>query len=714
MARGKEESLSLMEAVDNLSSMAELDTSLSPEERGAKDKIEKIHLVKWLDPAKAEENRKEVKETFKVLNNYLHHVYSKGKEELKDVEMQKGIQAIMVLAGEAAQKLDKFSGLFKGAHGEGAASELDEYKDLQKFYLTKMVKRFQESLEKEEAFEKQWSGVDQSTLDFEKRGLRDLETVRRDKEYELFYIRKEDNNPFFSRNLLRHIRLVGDFDETLKDTDGMDPFLRVQVIQDKDVHLTAKGILKLSMMYIDDFYKEAMRHKELTFVLELNKALMALMLAANPRNLRENTTGKSALSYFRDFHQYLRLALGSDEYAQYIAVFSQLSDRFSHTLINLSHSLCCFLFLRTSSRKEAVEFIHKLIKKGGKEPDRTQPFWSTLLDEDESIRTLLKRYPNGPLLKTLDTFREGEGGEGFDPILQDNLPSQLFTFDRDSLDVTALRIASPTFQEVIHKAEINQEFKGFLRYLNTRLNGEKHLLFNLQDRTSWREHARALALEEMPKKEDSQNLIVVTLPKDTEFYHQSGSYSELNKARHFIETFRAQVEGGELCGFYFPKELSQKEILAFTEHALKFIHTAFFENKEKLLRKDRLDFIEMFYLLFEMKIVEMLHPDSLSFTSKDAIDTGASTNVSFYAFLKMLSASDTWSDEEKDFVLWMLYSPALMVRERAIDSQCFNRTVSVLAHLNIALNTHKKEILKGLNKLYGKDLFSEIKLSIAS
>lgn len=699
MATGDKEALSLMEAVDNLSSMAELDDAAAVQEKEVRGGLEKIHLVKWLDPSKIEENRELIKQSFKVLNNYLQHVYTKEKDQLNDVETQKGLQAIMVLAGEAAQKVDKFTALFKGA----AATELPEYKDLQKFYLTKIIKRFQEAQDTEEAWEREWGNIAVGDLDIERRGLKDLETVRRDKEYELFYIKREDENPFFSRNLLRHIRLVGDFDETLKDSAGDDPFLKTKVIQDKDVQLTAKDILKKAIVYIDDFYKEAMRHKEVEFVMGINSALMALMLAANPRNLRENTTGKSCLSYFRDFHLFLRFALRAEEYSRYLSAPNP--EKFTNVLINLSHALCCFIFLRIPTKDEAIAFIHKIIKKGEtglnlKPIDRSQPFWNILLEEDESIRALLKTYPNGPLLKTLDIFREEDEKEGFDPILQDNLPSQLFSFVFDAQDVSVLRIPAPIRQEFIQKAEVIEEFQAFLRYLNTALQGKKHLLFNLQDKTSWNELARCQALEEIQKKaEFSRSLTVVGLPKYTDFYQQVAVYLDFSDAKQFLETFKEQVASGPECGFYFSSNLNTEKLLHFANEAIDLIHAAFFGKKEVLTRRNRLDFIEIFYLLLEMKIIDLIKPDSLSFTCKDAIDMGAGAAVTFFSFLKMLTGSTEWSEKEKDFVLWMLYTPAFTIRERAIDPQCFNRTISAVAHLDIEFNAHKDTILESLKPL---------------
>jgi hypothetical protein len=708
--------LTVMEAVDNLSNLAELSESVVAEE----DKEGGIGEEEALEGSEhIAHNKEKVKETFRVIHHYLQNVYEKDKGELGDPETQRGIQAIMVLAGEAAQKVDRYTNLFKGA--QGGVTDLKEYKELQQFYLTKIVKKFHSALVSEEEWQKQWGGsAEEDLLDIQRRGLKDLETVRRDKEYELFFIRKEDGRPFFNRNLLRHIRLVGEFDETVSDPEGEDPFLRIKVIQDRDVHQAAKEILHAAAPYIDEYYKEALRHKDVDFVNALSKAIMALSLSANVRNLMENSTGKSCISYYADFHHYLRQAMGSEEYQRFIASPPAPSERFSHCLINLSHALCAALFLHRASREEMVALIDRMIKKGKKgwicEPAKASPlaFWNNLLDGDEQMRQLLKHYPNGPLLKTLDVFRDESAIHGFDPFSQDNMPSQLFFFSNEALHITCLRIPAPVHQEFIGKADVIEEFQGFLRALTTQMKGQRLLLFNLQDRTSWQEHSRCLALEEIQKRaEFSQTLFVVTLPKNTDFYFQAANYQHLNDAPSFCELLQEQVVSGEQCGFFFPPSIRKAELHAFVKEAIPVIHNVFFGDKKILQRKNRLDFIEIFYLLLTLKLTEMIRPDSVSFTCKDAIDIGAASNVELFGFLRMMNDGASWSQSEMQFLLWMLYSSSLLVRERAIDHVRLNRSISALAIVAAELEAKRKEVIAACSHLFHTPFFEKLKVKEA-
>lgn len=704
--------LSVIEAVDNLSNMAEVDSTVSepavPTEARTEAQVsESMHVLSWRDPAYYAYNRERVKETFIALLKYMQDLYEKDKGQLRDIETQRGIQALMQLAGEAAQKIDKFTDIFRGEK-EGSVSELKEFKELQQFYLTKVVQRFQTLMETEDKWQEEWGAeVEEAKLEASHEGLTNLESVRSDKGYELFLISKEDKKPYFNRSLLRHLQLVGQFDNLLTDGEREDPFRRIQMIKDRDVHASAKEILQLAGPYIDDFFKEALKLKQMNFVASINKALMALMLAANSRNLLQNTSGKSSLKYYADFHFYLRKALTSNEYRSFIIKPPALTDRFFHTLINLTHVLCSSFFLRVGSRQDMVAFIRMLIEKGSKgsvtQSQTSSPLvlWNTLLDDDSSLRYLLKQYPSGPLLNTLNLFEQDDQLKGYDPIGQQNLPSQMYTIAGDEVHISCLRLPSPTSQQLIGKAQIIDEFNGFIRSIGSTKRNQRHLLINLQDRTSWQEHARCSALEEVQKNaEFAHALIVVTLPKNTDFYLQSGPYIALNDAQDFLKQFEEQISSAEQCGFYFPAEIDQKEVMRFSTAAMKTIHSVFFEGKRELIHKNRLDFIEIFYMLLTLKLIEMCKPDTLSFTCKDTVDTGAAASVEIFALLRMMNDVSHWTKEEKDFLLWMVYAPALAVRERAIDIQRFNRMTSALTVVNAEIEAHYEATIAACSKLY--------------
>ena len=710
---------SVMDAVDHLSSMAEVDLQIPLEAIVQEKKVaEKIELSNWRDPDQAIQNQSLVKETFRTLHHYLEQLYEKDKDQLKDPETQKGVHAIMVLAGEAAQKMDKYTSLFKGAYGKEGVAHLKEYQDLQQFYLTKIMTKFHEALEKEEAWQAEWQGATEDFVDIQRRGLKDLETVKRDREYELFYVRREDGRPFFNRNLLRHIRLVGEADEIVRDPKVEDPLLTTESLQERGVQESARQMLGMAQLYIDAFYREAMPHKNRQLVACLNKGLMALMMSARIAPVKSGD--KTCVNYFGDFHRFLREAMTCAEYKKYLSTPPDSSERLAHTLLNLLHALCCFFFMNVRSRQEVISFIHRLIKRAEErrgekakeeKSEKALSMWNTLLNQDENIRYLLKQYPNGPLVKTLGMLREGQVREGFDPLLHQNLPTQMFDLVVDAIHVSCLRLPSPTKQESVNKAEAVEEFQGLLRYLKALPEPHKHLLINLQDRTSWREHARSQVLEDLQKEQEfAQVLSVVTLPKDTAFYYQEEPYANLTQASWFIDQFKEQIESQEACGFSLPMKM--EELNPFIHQCLTMIHRLFFAGKEHLERAERLSFIEIFYNFFTLKLIELVNPDSMSFTCKDAVDTSAAATASFFAFLRLLSSSTPWSQEERDFLLWTLYSSALIVRERAVDAQRLNYMVSGLSILHAQLEKEHDAVIKALSTLYKPTMFEKMELNL--
>lgn len=706
-----------MDAVDNLSGMAELDIAIEKEGEslGVKGKL---HELKDLKAEEKEATLAAVKGTFKTVHKYLQHIYTKDKEQLKDRDMQRGIKAIMILADEAADKLSSCTTLFKHTYKEGKVSEIQEYKDLTSFYKGKILKRFEEVLAKEAVWEEEWN-VEGEEIDVARQGLKDLEMVKRDKEYELFYIRKDDGKPFFNRNLLRHIKLVSDFDEIITGFEGEDPLLRVNILLDYEAQSIAEEIRDIAKNELGDFYAEAFQHKEIPIVSDMIKMTMSLMLACNPQNLLENTMGKVCTRYLKDFHRFLRGILASDNYQRLIGHSRVEIDQLTRTLLNLIHAFAFAFFNHSGKKQEMLDYLTDLHKRANKGnlPERidkldTIAFMSEIFDLHDDITTMLKKYPSGPLFKTLDSFQEKGEQEGFDPINQGNLPYYLFTFSSEAFDAKCLKIPCPTLHAHINKAEVIEEFKGFLRHIETKKGLEKHLHFNLQDRTSWEEHARCLALEKLQNKAEFANqLTLATLPKKSDFYFQSESYLNVKVAKDFLKILEEQVSSGEACGFFFSKNLSKKDLDSFVKKILPIIHTHFFQKKAKLDRKQRLDFIEIFYHFFILKILEMVRPDTFTFSCKDAVDVGAVTSASFFAFVKLLGKDSKWSLEQQDQLYWILLGPALIVRERLVDYQRFSRMASFLSTLTEVFSKEHDKIIKAVQPLYDAKLFQKIQNS---
>lgn len=709
-------SLNVHEAIDNLSTLLDLEVDVRTpigvydENRFIlkEDKLTTTNVV-WLYPDNYKEIILHIKNTYLSLFEYLKGIYDSEFTDWSDIRTKKGLQAILVMAGEVVHNMDNYFALAENAEKIKGVADLPEYKKLQNFYVKKLSKKFEGGLEGDKQWQEQWGeNEDGLILDIEKMGLKDFETIKKDKEYELFYIRNEDEKPFFSADLLRNIKLICDFDETSEMGFQEDPLLRIRFIFDKDLAVSSRQILNIAKEEIQKFYKkrESFQKKEVSAL--LNKSIMALMLASNQKNMVQNTFGKTCSEYFNDFHNFLIKALVCDEYQKLI---SNEKDKEDLLLLQLAHSLVKGFFTHPGGiKEEMIGYIHRLIRKGEevkpKENITAESIWEHLLDNDDSIRKLLRLFPNGPMFKTLDVLREEEEEFiAFEPMLQGNIPSKLYSFDVGSKKLDVIRMPSPIRQEIISKAVIVDEYKEFLRTLNE--NNKQHLVINFQDRTSWKEFARCKALETLQKSaEFEKNITVITLPKSTDFYYQIEEYLQLNNVNDFFKCFEDQLFSEDDFGFYIPKQLDLK---AFVLDAFKMIHKNFFSSKNVLSRKNRMDFVEIFYDLLILKAIDILKPDYISFVCKDSLDVGAVQSAEVFAFTKMITSSMT--EEDKQLLLYLLYTPALLVRERSVDSQRLNRSISCLGFVDSCLREKDKKNKQDIAKLYTSDFLKNLKIN---
>lgn len=659
-----------------------------------------------------------VKNTFKTILEYLRRIHQKQGGGKLDRSFVEGIQTIMVLVGEAANKMDKYTNLFRKVYG-GSITNLKEYKDLQDFYARTISKTSNEAL-LDLDFSDFTSGpaVTDLTAEYseileqEKQALSEVEIVKNDTDYELFYLQREDGEKFYNSDLLRRIKAASGLSEFSGEFAGDDPFVQIKSWDDKRLQSCASQILKSIKSPMEIYYRSAFKIRDMDLVLMLNKALMGLMMAANPKNLLRHFSVKACSQYFKDFQMYFREALQSLDYHKLLEKPPKPSQVFLCSVLEVMHGICEGLFVHVFSSQEAVKGLQKLIEKGlvGKHPPLknhlSELAIAEFLEVDfKSLDSVLKQYPNGPLFKTLDLFLEGDV-TGFDNLFLENLPYQYFSIDCEGLYTTNLRMPSPTSQMMINMAAVTDEFKGFLRDYSKGPIPKHHLIINLQDRTSWKEHARCEVLEQLQHQaEFHNNLTVVTLTKETDFYYQLGPYQDLNQAKHFIGQFKEHLSSQQ-TGFYFPKKIEAGLFPSFIDNLLTAIHKVFFFNKNVLSRRQRLDFIEIAYLFIQCKLIELTNAYSFSFVCKDGIDTSAITAVQLFLFFKLLNGKEI-SVQEIEHVRFMLFSPALMIRERIVNGERFHRMLHMLKLVENEIHRTSQTSLQHLVEVEFGGLFAK-------
>lgn len=697
MARSHSSNLSIIEAVETLSSIADLDFD---RDIGVPQKHELIldderisyKTIHWLSQEDADATVDLVRETFRVILHYLRQFYKKEYGYVTDPKTVEGIKTIMVLVGEAAKKLDKYTHLFHQTHQ--SVLEFKEYRQLQDFYLSKIARKIDEGLlskwiiglsfgktKKKRRQEAEAALATSLNIERGEHVFVDLDTVKKDTEYELFFIRKEDGTRFFSPRLLRNIQLVCDFGNYFgHQTAAIDPLENLIQWQDRVCHTCARNMIKALGDRISRFYHDTRKIKDHDLVNGLNKALLALMLGSHAQNLLRHKPIKSCAEYFEDFQYFLREALQTRIYQKWVAYPPDPSHTLAHELIDLVHTLCQALYVSLTGLEEMFPAIQSLLKEANPanhslEKTKDLPLWRQLTQDYTAMSKLMKHHSYGPLLKVLD-FLENQPSHPYDPILQYNLPSRLFDLQiEDQFRIENIRLPAPIYQEFIHKAAVNEEFKGFLA--NYIAHSHKHLLINLEDRTSWREHARCTVLEDLQDYDNFKDcLCVSTLAIDTDFFHQLAPYHQINHADVFLKHFKEHLIG-EGSGFYFPSTLNRDELSAFIDHSLPIIHRIFFLNKNVLSRESRLDFIQIFYLFLQLKLLDMVRPQSFSLSCKDGIDTGQMYSAGLFTLLKWLSP-EGMTEGDNQYLQFLLYAPALLIRERVPLPERFNRLISAL------------------------------------
>lgn len=667
-----------VEAVNYLSQLIELKPFEKeyPEKQGF-DKQE-VDLLK----------REKIQQIFRTILNYLRRVYESDREYFHPQQMEKSVYAVMALADEAVKKWDRYTLLFKKTQDIESAQLLKEYRDLKQFFKSKVIHFNKKVLETR--IEEQHLTEDNGFF------IKDLEAIRSDSDYELLLLSKEKGGYFVSSLLLRNILLVGQSDELLLHSEYQELISHLKATKDLQAHRIAQEILKQSFSSIDDFFKQAKELKTEEAIICMNKGLIALMLAANPYNLMENDVDKACEQYLVDFCLYLRQARSRPSHLA--ALIDPLYHKFSY-----------LLFTQSCIYKKALGLILQLIAMGHSKNElllaQKIQLDSVILYQDIAIRTVLKAHPSGPLMQALALIREQRLGQGLDLFSQKNWPTQIYTILTDPLKISCMKIASMTVQTTPTSAVLLPEFIGLIETLARPDQNQKCLVINLQNRLAWQEKERCICLEKSQYKEEfSDHLVVVTFDKDSDFYYQKEGSS---KTSIFLSACAQEVLSGQDYGFYFPPAINNSRLTFFVTKVLLIIHELFFDGKGEFSHQDRLDYIEIFHFFLFLHIIDQIAPDILTFTCKDGVDTSSILSAEVFAWLHVMNHPEGLPKSKRDFLLYLLYAPALTLRGRSINKDRIQRMASAMHIFIDKLNHHGFIIQEAFSQLYQISFFKK-------
>jgi len=692
----KIKALSLIEAVDTLSKVADRKGG------GTLPLFDEEKVVNWLKDTDNDRTLGVVKQIFKVILAHLKASWDKEYQLVPGTEKIESIKTIMLLVGESAKKLDGYTELFNKTK-EKSVTDLIEYIELKKFYQSKISHVIDENVLSQWLFNltKGFIGKQATKLKGEGQMLSqhvyiDLDQIKNDSAYELLFIRKEDGSRFFNPKLIRNMKLVIDFGGTVESLES-DPLRHLSLWHDRIANHSAKAMLKSLGSRIDHFFKETARYRSKSLSKLVSSAIMALYMASSSENSRARLKAKTCIEYLVDFEDYLHMAITSPEYQKMIAYPPKATNHLAIILLDTIHALVRAFFIHFDGFYEIIPMIEEMIhdKKVKKET-----LAKSLQHEYDVFKKAIKSAMHGPMIRNMELIENWESK--FAPILQKNWPAQLYSLYLGQKRILCLKLPSPTTQEYIHKAYVLEEFLAFLRGSKREGNVRNHMMFNLQDRTSWKEYARCQALEGLSEiPEFDQTINVITVPLDTDFYNQHAPYDQDKEYSLFKQHFIEQLQDGS-TGFYFPRKIEKVFKEKYLASVIDTVHKVFFQEKKKLSREERLDFITIAYLMLYLKCIEVVQPDSISFTCKDGLDSGTSQSALLFIFYKLLQEG-AMSEEEMGELHQLLFAQQLLVRERTMLPERFGRMITAVKVLESVGNL--KRVMGMFDKLINPELF---------
>ncbi|MFV0339531.1 MAG: hypothetical protein ACK5MA_02715 [Parachlamydiaceae bacterium] len=265
------------------------------------------------------------------------------------------------------------------------------------------------------------------------------------------------------------------------------------------------------------------------------------------------------------------------------------------------------------------------------------------------------------LLSTQQQLHEDPKFNGIhEPRLEDqfyygNLPSKVSEIQGCSL----IRIGQPMIYSngLTRWITTPQPSPEFLQFIQ----GQKsHLYVNLMKREG-EEGPLSRSLEKLGAT--LPNLLVVTLDKNSDFYHQKEPLQA-----DFKTTFLNKLI--DKNGAYsFPDSLSEDELVAL----ILAVQEHFFNGNSPETIDERKDFIELTYIALFDRLVEKYQPQSMNITCKQGIDRGPSLMALW------LYSHHAMPDQE---IAVQLLAPPLLFHNRASHLSRIERFNSAALRLN--------------------------------
>jgi hypothetical protein len=632
--------LQVLDAVETLSKLSQVSDSSHPELLPQPERIKKA---------------------FETLSTYLTDLYKSDQMLLKNHDYLASLKAVMIIAEEAYDKLDLVSKIFNtNKHDLGDYA----FNHLYDFYLKKInykVEHIAGDVFRHVEEEKQRAITDTH-------GLKNLEVIRRDSEYELFIIKDEEGLNHFSKNLLRHTQLLGTFDELFLSFQGEDPFVKLKFIEDRIKQKRALSVREEMAPRIDYFVKEAFRFKKQPFIGLSCSVMTSLFLASYPSLVLQNDPTKACFEYFDDTLMFLTQLVTRTEFFKEGSAVELISDKGIIASQRFIAGVIRSLFLSKNDIRYVAEHLYQYVPRPKVETFSPISFFDQILSFDSMLRGLLSHFPSGPLMKALDFIKDQNRPVTFAPI-RVNLPQSIMSLSYQDKACSVISMGSPTMQQDVKLAQIDPLFDVFLH----QLEGQRTIILNLEDPQNPYCQARIRALCSIEK----DYVVHSVIPRAGIFYQQLETYAFIDDASEFKKLFFDQFEFGENLAY----SLSSLTI-ADVEPLFHFVHDRIFDSKSTMHLKDRLVFVELMQMFMGLSLIQKFEAENLIIICKDGLDHSNAYTLSIHALVSLLNHENLLTKETLDLYISELYGPVMTIRDRAIFEESIVRMASALSYLH--------------------------------
>ncbi|WP_213318149.1 calcium-binding protein [Chlamydiifrater volucris] len=521
--------------------------------------------------------------------------------------------------------------------------------------------------------------------------LDSLVEVKRDRYYELFFIRNEDNKRFYTESLAQIIAKHGKLHEA---SSTVDPLTKTFLWQGNEKERQSNYIFSASEPFIRDFYKlGALKNKTIPEVSAVHNAILALMLSKTSKTKISSKPIKSNLAYFNDFLGFLREATLLLEEGSFNT--SEKTD-LRITSGRIVDKWILSLFFYRPDNSEALRYLFSQMNSSmeGKKMSASK-YVSDLYDEQHRI---FSKFPNGPLLKSLDYLSDKHSCQQFDPFKMGMTPSfeGNLVCSNGKAFMKVFSSANPITQESVLYASLNQEFLSLLKILKR--EGSSVFVVNFQNRQSKKDKARTRLLEECADNSDfSGNIKVFSCPEPEDLLLNIEGKEEIKDFNEFVQAVLEELTKNEVSSSYRMDSLIKNRLeKEFLPKCLNSLKDVFFSKKKILFRNDKLLLLHLVSYLLVFKQLEIILPNYFWIMSKDGLDyVGA-----FLAGLCCFSRKSTeWDEKFLKSMLAKLSVSTFLMRDRQVMSPC----VELLEKLMSSLRKNRKNLPK-LHSLYELDL----------